>query len=214
MLDRKMVGSVVAEYFGTFILATAIIGAAQYFNFTAPWYVGLSAGVALAVLVGTIGRVSGAHVNPAITLGLWSVRKIQTVQAVAYMVAQVLGGLTALQYLKYAIGVSPAEGGLAGFEMNIFLAEAVGTAVFAFGVAAAVMQKLEGFHAAFTIGASLTVGILIAAVVAPAFLNPAVAVSSNALDWTVAVAPLLGSVFGFNIYSLFFAPKKGLRVKK
>lgn len=211
MLDRKSLGRLVAEYLGTFILAAAIIGAAQYFNFTAPWYVGLAAGVTLAVLVGTIGKISGAHVNPAITVGLWSLRKISSRDALFYVVAQLLGGITALYYFQYVTGSDISAGGMAEFQLPVFIAEAVGTAVFAFGVAAAVLQKLDGQLAAFTIGASLTIGILIAAIAAPAFLNPAVAITNNSLDWTVGIAPLLGSIFGMNLYSLFFAEKVSRR---
>lgn len=213
MYDRKMLGMIVAEFLGTAILAMAVMGAAGYFNFTAPWYVGVSAGVTLAALVGIIGKVSGAHVNPAITLGLWSVRKIQTSQALVYLVAQVLGGLMALYYFQYVTKTTLSAGGLSEFQLPVFVAEFVGTAVFGFGVAAVVMQKIEGMQAAFTIGASLMIGILIAAVAAPAFLNPAVAIANNSLDWTTALAPLLGSVFGMNIYSLFLASKASLKEK-
>jgi glycerol uptake facilitator-like aquaporin len=214
MLQRQKVGMLVAEFLGTAILALTAIGAAKYFNFTAPWYVGLAVGVALATLVGTIGRISGAHVNPAITLGLWTLKRIPTTTAIAYIAVQFMGGLTAFAFVEYITNIEIPSSGLTVFDSRIFLAELVGTAVFGFGVAAVVMQKIDGMQAAFTVGASLFIGILIAAMVAPSYLNPAVAVSGNALDRTTLIAPLIGSVIGMNIYSFFLAPVESLKSPK
>lgn len=214
MERRQKVGMLVAEFFGTAILALTAIGAARYFNFTAPWYVGLAVGVSLATLVGTIGKISGAHVNPAITLGLWTLKKIPTTTAIAYVAAQVLGGLVAFSFVEYVTNSDILSGGLNTFDSRIFLAELVGTAIFGFGVAAVVMQKIDGMQAAFTIGASLFLGILVASIVAPGFLNPAVALANNSLDRTTLFAPLIGSVIGMNLYSFFLAPVESLKSPK
>lgn len=214
MFDRKKVGMIMAEFLGTAILALVVMGAVRYFNFTAPWYVGLAAGFALMVLVTTIGKVSGAHVNPAITFGLWSLRKIETTQAIVYMAAQLLGGAMAFAFVEYVTASEIINAGISEFDLRIFVAEIVGTAVFGFGVASVVMQKIEGAQAALTIGFSLTLGIYIASMAAPGFLNPAVALANNAWDVTSVIAPLLGSVLGMNLYSLFIAPTESLKPSK
>jgi glycerol uptake facilitator-like aquaporin len=211
MFNRKQIGMIVAEIIGTFILATVAIAAASYFKFTAPWYVSIAVGTTLAVLVGTIGKVSGAHVNPAITLGLWTLRKIPTPQAVVYVTSQLLGGALALAFVEYTTNTDILQQGFSTIDTRVFLAEMVGAAVFGFGVAAAVMQKLEGYQAAFTIGASLMLGVLVASIAAPGYINPAVALANNTWDRTVVVAPLLGSVVGMNLYSLFLAPTSSLK---
>ncbi len=205
---------IVAEFLGTAILALVAMGAARYFNFTAPWYIGLAVGFALMVLVTTIGRVSGAHVNPAITLGLWTLRKIETSQAVVYIAAQLLGGALAFAFVEYVTDIEILNAGFSSFDLRIFVAELVGAAVFGFGVASVVMQKIEGAQAAMTIGFSLTIGIYIAAIAAPGFLNPAVALANNAWDKTTVIAPLLGSVLGMNLYSLFIAPRESLKTSR
>ncbi len=210
MLNRKNIGVVVAEFLGTAILALVAIGASKYFNFTAPWYVGLAVGITLATLVGTIGRVSGAHVNPAITLGLWTLRQISALKAVVYVTAQVLGGFAAFMFVEYITNSDILSAGSSTLDGRIFVAEMVGTAIFAFGVAAVIMQKLETTQAALTIGFSLFIGILVAAMVAPGFLNPAVALANNAWDKTTVIAPLVGAVVGMNLYSLFLAPESSL----
>jgi glycerol uptake facilitator-like aquaporin len=210
MFNRKNIGIVVAEFLGTAILALVAIGASKYFNFTAPWYVGLAVGIALATLVGTIGRVSGAHVNPAITLGLWSLRQISALKAIVYVTAQLLGGFVAFMFVEYVTNTDILSAASSTFDSRIFVAEMTGTAIFAFGVAAVVMQKLETTQAALTIGFSLFIGILVASMAAPGFLNPAVALANNAWDKTTVLAPLLGAVVGMNLYSLFLAPESSL----
>lgn len=214
MFDRNKVGMMVAEFLGTAMLALVIIGAARYFNFTAPWYVGLAAGLALAVLVLTLGRVSGAHLNPAITVGLWTLKKIPTAQAGVYIAVQLLGGAMALALVEYTTGSDVLANGMSTFDLRVFVAEMAGALVFGFGVAAAVFQKLEGLEKAFTIGFSLTLGILVAAMAAPGFINPAIALAQNSWDRTVILAPVVGVILGMNLYSLFLAPEKSLRSKK
>ncbi|MFT4532301.1 MAG: glycerol uptake facilitator-like aquaporin [Candidatus Saccharimonadales bacterium] len=214
MLDREKVGMIVAEFFGTAILATVAISASIYFSFTAAWYVALSAGIALAVIMTMIYRVSGAHVNPAITLGLWTLKKIPTPQAIVYVASQLLGGAVALAFVEYVTNNDILQAGATSVDARVFVAEMVGAAVFGMGVAAAVTQKLEGFHAAFAVGASLTLGMLIASNGGVGFINPAVALANNTWDKTVVIAPLLGSVVGMNIYSMFLAPAASLKRKK
>lgn len=217
MFSKEKIALVVAETVGTFILASVAIAASIYFNATAAWYVSLSVGFTLAVLVGTIGRVSGAHVNPAVTLGLWTLRKIPSAQALVYVAAQILGGALALAYFEFATDSDLIQTGFSTVDARIFTAEMIGAAIFGFGIAAAVTQKLEGYMKAFTIGMSLTLGILVASVAAPGFLNPAVALANNTWDKTVVIAPLLGVVVGMNLYSLMLAPAEktvSLRGKK
>ncbi len=214
MLDKNKVGLIVAEFFGTAVLATVAIASAGYFNFTAPWYTAVAVGVAMATLVGVIGRVSGAHVNPAITLGLWTLKKVPSPQAIVMVASQLLGGAAALAFVQYVRNADIASVGMSTFDSRVFVAEMVGAAVFGFGVAAAVMQKFEGFQLAFTVGASLMLGILVAALAAPGFVNPAVALANNAWDRTTVLAPLLGAVLGMNVYSMFLAPASSSKRKK
>jgi glycerol uptake facilitator-like aquaporin len=162
------------------------------------------------MLVLAIGKVSGAHVNPAVTIGLWTLRKIETTTAVIYIAAQVLGAAVALRLFQYFQN-DVLQNSAGKFDWRIFVAEAIGTLVFTFGVAAVVTQKLEGFNAAFTIGASLTLGALIASTASNGILNPAVALGLNSWSWTYTLAPVLGAVLGMNIYDLFLAPVSELK---
>jgi glycerol uptake facilitator-like aquaporin len=213
MNTRNKVGVVVAEFFGTAVLASVALSVTQFFELTTAWYASVAVGVTLAAMVGIIGKVSGAHINPAITVGLWTLRKIPTTNAIVYVASQLLGGATALAMFEYFTDTQMVSAS-AVFDNRVFLAELVGTFVFSFGVASVVLQKLEGYQAAFTIGASLMLGVLVASMGSSAFLNPAVALAGDSWNRTYVLAPILGSVLGMNLYSLLLAPVDSLVSKK
>ncbi len=193
---------VVAEFMGVAVLVTAVYSMVARTTF--PLFGGLAAGLTLGLLVHTIGSVSGAHVNPAITLGLWSVRKIKTLPAIAYIAAQMLGGFAAWMLINYFLG-SDIQSIANKFEVKVLIAEAIGALIFGFGVAAAVYQNYEGTKLAFTVGASLTIGILVASLASNGVLNPAVALGLQSWNWAYATGPIIGSVVGMNLYALIFA---------
>jgi glycerol uptake facilitator-like aquaporin len=105
-----------------------------------------------------IGHVSGAHVNPAVTIGLWTQKRITAINAIVYIAAQILGGLLALSFYNYAKHTTLPAIGADTFLWRTFWLEAAGAAIFGGGIMAALTKKLEGAYAAFTIGLSLTAG--------------------------------------------------------
>jgi len=214
MFTRDKVGMILAEFMGTFVLATVFIAAASYFNFTAPWYVSIAAGLSYALLVSVLLKVSGAHFNPAVTIGFWTIRKVSTITALLYVSVQMFGGILALAFVEYISRTDILAQGLGSIDGRIFMSELVGAFVFGVGIAAVSMRQLEDLHASFIAGASLTVGVLIASIAATGYINPAVALASNTWDLTVVSAPIVGVVLGMNTYSLFLAPEKSLLPKK
>lgn len=197
-----------AEFIGTLILSLVVLSAAKYFNFTAPWYVGLAVGISMMTLVLVLGRISGAHLNPAITIGLWSLRKIETSRAVVYISAQLLGGAVALLFFEYLSGLAQISVSSSEFDVRVFAAEMIGAFIFGFGVYSVVSQKLDGAQAAVTVGMSLFLGVLVASLAGPGYINPAVAVANNEINLTVISAPILGSVLGMFAYSKLAIPIK------
>lgn len=215
MFSKEKLRLIVAEFMGTAMLASAVLVVSNLFALgTAAWYGALTAGVALSLIVSIFGYVSGAHVNPAVTIALWTLRKIQTTNAIVYIGAQMLGAAAALLFFNYATGVSLAAADLGSFSWTIFWVEAVGAALFGMGIAAAVTQKLEGYHAAFTIGLSLTLGSLVASTASAGFLNPAVALANNSWNRTLAIAPVVGMVIGMQVYMALVAPSEAAKKKK
>ena len=213
MTLRTKIGVLMAEFLGTAILTSTVLAESNtnggiFINKV--WFIAATAGITISLLTLVIGRISGAHVNPAVTIGLWTLRKIETTTAVVYVAAQLLGAAVALRLYQF-MQADVLQNVASRFEWRIFVAEAVGTVIFTFGVAAAVTQKLSGYKAAFTIGASFMLGVLVAATASNGFLNPAVALGNNSWSWTYATAPIIGSVLGMNIYDLFLAPESSFK---
>lgn len=216
MLSKDKTAMLLAEFFGTFVLASAVLGVIAKVNI--PIFAAAAAGSTLALMVLVIGKISGAHINPAVTFGFWSVRKVPTPQAIVYIAAQVLGGVSALALASYLL--DEALPGIAGknLDWRVLAAEAIGTFVFTFGIAAAVNQKLEDGRLAAAIGLSLFVGILVASMASNGILNPAVAIGLNSVSVSYIVGPLVGGLLGMNVYQFLFSadgqPKKKTTKKK
>jgi glycerol uptake facilitator protein len=145
-------------------------------------------GVALMIIVNMLGRISGAHVNPAVTIGLASVNRFPWSKVPAYIIAQFVGAFIASLAIVAVYGDKAAKianagapslsAGINGIQGT--LAEAFGAFILIAGVvtvAADTRNKyLEGW-AGFIIGFALFTGILLAGPASGAGLNPALAVS-------------------------------------
>ncbi len=210
-LSRKKIAMLVAEFLGTGVLTLAVLAVSKS-TIGIPYFVSIAAGVAVAAGTLVFGGVSGAHFNPVITLGLWSVRRVKTTVAVVYVAAQLLGAAAAYYLFTYFINQTWHNVGT--FEGRILVAEAAGAFIFSLGFAAAVFHKLEGGKAAAVVGMSLLLGVLISSAGAGGIINPAVALGVRSWVWgTYVLGPVLGAVIGFNLYSLLFAPTSELLEK-
>jgi len=209
----------VAQFTGTFLLATVVIAASGQ-----PLFVMFAA---LAVVL-VVGGISGAHLNPALTVGALATRRINLARAVSYVVAQVLGALLALVVLNTFVSAAPevsesakafgqaaptlfsAPALTSGKEWTVLAAELLGSVVLAFGVAAALRSRVlrSDVTHAFTYAGVLYLALLLGGtaanyVGANAIMNPALAGSLQALKfelWPVlvyVVTPLVGGVLGF-----------------
>ncbi len=202
MLSKPKVATLVAEFLGTFTLASAVLAVVTRESFV--FFPALVAGLVLLVMVLVIGPISGAHINPAVTVGLWTQRKIESVKAFTYIVAQLLGGYAAMQLAQWYQDTT--FNGIAGDgDVRIMVAEAVGAAIFGLGVIAAVQRGYDGAKQAVAIGFSLTLGILVASLGSNAVINPAVAVGLNSVSVSYLLAPVVGMVAGMALYTSLFA---------
>ncbi len=188
-----------AELVGTFLLASVIIAGQGQPIFVLFGLVGI-------VLM--IGAISGAHVNPAITIAAWVTRRIGWLRAVTYIVAQVAGAALAYWVLSAFIGganavsaEAAAYGQLApelfkaadvaaliGKEWYVFFAELLGTAILGFALANVTRDSKDRLTGAFTVGLGIFIALMVAVsaasyVGASAIINPAVAVALQAYSW-------------------------------
>ncbi len=196
------VNKLVAEFIGTFVLSFVVLASTGnvFGDFIST---PVLAGGVLTLFVLSLGAVSGMHINPAVTAGLLSVKQIELNEAVGYVVAQLMGAILAIVVLAGFVGGEVVRVGsqAASWDFKIMLAEAFGMAFFVFGIAATIHNKLDGFAAAALVGGSLFLGIIMAAAGGSlGILNPAVALTLNAFNWTYIIGPLVGALIGANVY--------------
>jgi glycerol uptake facilitator-like aquaporin len=204
MIGKRNAAAVVAEFLGTSVLVLLIL-TIQRSQLSIPFFISIAAGLALAMAMFVFGRVSGAHFNPAITIGLWTVRKVSTVRAAIYVLAQLLGGVAA--YFLFTYFIDNSFKSIAGdFSWRIFVAEAVGAGLFALGWAAALYQGFSRAVTASMAGLSYTVSVLAVSTASLGLLNPAAALGVRSWVWTTYVlGPIVGGVIGINLYARLFA---------
>lgn len=227
--SRKLWRALAAEFIGTFLLAVVVIaGQGQ------PIFVLF----ALVGIVLVLGGLSGAHVNPAITVGAWATRRIGWLRALGYIFVQFLGAAAAYFVLSAFIGgaTQPTEeqalygqtapevysaisiATVAGKEWFVFFSELLGTAILGLAIAHALRSK-DSLTSAFSAGLGIFVALMLTITVAgyisaSNIINPAVALSLQAFTpdlWAYAVyalAPVIGAVLGFVIYDLLNGREK------
>lgn len=190
----------VAEGFGTFILALAVLSSTLVDApaLTTP----VIAGLVVGLFVYTIANTSGSHINPGVTVGLWSIGKISTRDAALYIVAQVLGAMIAFNVAFALLGETSL--GTSPESLSVFLAELIGMTVFTFGIAAFVYGKVQDGASGLVVGGSLLLGILLAVHLGSmGILNPALALSLGSLSFSYVFGALFGGMIGMNLYKRF-----------
>ena len=209
--NKAQVAPVVAEFLGTAILVMVAIVMTN--TTSVSYFVATSLAIALGVIALFFGPVSGAHVNPGVTFGMWTARKIGTLRAVAYIAAQLLGALASWQLFQYLVD-KPLPAKSTGFTTPIFVAELVGTAILAMGLTAAMSRAYDALQTAFTVGAAIFSGVLVASIASAGYINPAIALGVRNFNGVYILGPLVGGLIGVNIYSMLFAPDKAVSKKK
>jgi len=206
-----VLGALVAEFVGTFVLTVALLNSAGNV---------IIAGVTVMVLVMALSRLSGGHVNPAVTIAMWATRQISGIKAAGFVVAQILGAMLALVIVTQFIHATPMDP-TTGQTLSVFsvadvtgqwrpfFAEALGGLVFGLGAAAAVIGRKNSHEAGFIIGGSLLLGLVVASLGSASIINPAVAVGLSAYHWNnlwsvfaYAAGPLVGVAAGAWLYKL------------
>lgn len=210
MLSKKQITALVAEFFGTALLTSVLIAMTRG-QLPIPYFIAIGAGLTLTLIVLVVGSVSGAHVNPAVTIGMWTIKKIKTLDAILYVVAQFIGAVAAFKLYEYLIQQGLSDLAPAQFDWRVLVAEVVGAFVFTFGIAAAVFQKYNDGLKAATIGLSLAIGIMVAGVASYGLLNPAIALGVRSWDRAYVAGPIIGGIVGMNLYVLLFAPESSLK---
>lgn len=205
MLSKDKTALLLAEFFGTFVLTSVVLGMMTKLGLS--FFVGLTAGITLGLMVLVIGKISGSHINPAVTLGLWSIRKIETNRAIVYVAAQMFGAVCAWRLAVYFYQQQLTPIAKSGLDWRVFVAEMVGTFLLTFAITATISQGMDQGKQAAAIGISLFVGIVIASMASNGVLNPAVALGIRSFNVSYAVGPIVGGILGANAYEYLFSQK-------
>jgi MIP family channel proteins len=223
-----LVGAAIAELIGTFILVfggTAVAVAAILSRPTAgPAYdslaVALAFGLALAVVVAAIGHVSGAHVNPAVTLGMAAAKQFPWNFVPVYIGAQLVGAvLGALATWLTFGGPARSEARLAATypaqgvgDLQAFVVEILITFILVFVVmAVATDDRAPAAIAPIAVGFALAVGVFIAGPVTGGSVNPVRSLGPMLVAgdltsvWLYILGPVIGGVLGALLYDRFMA---------
>lgn len=210
MFGRRKIAAAVGEFLGTATLAFTVLDVSRS-TIGIPYFVAIAAG--LAVVVVGLSVATDVHLNPAVTLALWTARRVKTLTAVVYIVAQLLGGWAAYGLYKYFVH-GTVQHVSSGYQARILIAEAVGAFVFTLVASAVLYERLWGYRRAVVVGAAYAVGIIVASASSNGFINPAVALGSNSWGWgTYVLGPVLGAIIGVNLYALLFSTTDAVVVK-
>ncbi len=209
-----------AEMIGTMVLVLMGCGAAVSLSCTpagvgVPGVVGtaLAFGLAVVAMAYAIGGISGCHINPAITLGVWLSGRMNGKDAVMYMIFQVIGAIIGAAIL---FGITPGGLGENACQEGIslgtgFIAELVFTCVFVLVVLGTTdAKKGAGNFAGLAIGLSLVLVHLVCirytgTSVNPArSIGPAIFAGGAALSqlWIFIVAPLCGGALAAGLWKI------------
>jgi len=212
--------ALVAEFVGTFTLIFIGVGAIAANQITNGALgltgIALAHGLAIAIMVSATAAVSGGHLNPAVTCGLWSAGKISAAAAIAYIVAQCLGGIVAAALIRIAMPAAalaavsmgtPAVNTAAGATVVMALvAEIVTTFFLVFAVCGTAVDKEAPKMSGLFIGLAVTMGILMAGPISGGAMNPArhlgPALLGGGLDnlWIYWVGPIIGGILAGTVY--------------
>jgi aquaporin Z len=232
MILTKKLG---AEFIGTFWLVLGGCGsavlAAGYPDVGIGWLgVSLAFGLTVMTMAFALGHISGCHLNPAVSIGLWTAGRFSKSEVLPYIVAQIAGG-TAGAAILYVIasGLSGFDASASGFASNGFgvhspagyqltaalVTEIVMTFMFLIIILGATDKRAPAGFAPIAIGLGLTLIHLISIPVTNTSVNPArstgVAIFQG--DWALSqlwlfwLAPIVGALLAGMVYRWFESDK-------
>jgi len=215
----------IAELIGTFVLVFGGCGTAVLAGDHVGYLgVALAFGLTLLTMAYAIGPISGCHINPAVTIGLFVSRKIAAGDVLGYIVAQIVGAILAASVLLLIVKGLPGgyDPSIAGFAANgygdhspgkfgvtsAFVTEVVLTFFLVFTVLGATDVKAPVGFAGLPIGFVLVLIHLIGIPVTNTSVNPARSISQAifvggwAIDqlWLFIVAPIIGAVIASLVF--------------
>lgn len=204
-----------AEAIGTFALVFAGTGAIIINSVSGGTVthvgVALTFGLVVMAMIYALGDVSGAHLNPAVTLGFWLARKLPGSSVAPYVASQLFGALLASAALRGLFGTPVHLGATlpAGSELQSFILEAILTGLLMFVIlCVSTGPKEVGVMAGIAVGGVVGFEALFAGPISGASMNPARSLAPALVSWHFAhlwvylSAPILGALVAVPCWSL------------
>lgn len=203
--------SAIAELVGTFVFVFAIIGAVNSGSDLTP----LAIGFALMIMVYATGHISGAHLNPAVSVGVWLRGAIDVIGLVTYIVAQLVGAALAA---VVSFALFPAAAEAQQIEVGpAFLVEALWTFVLVYVVLNVATSKDHPNNSFYglAIGTTVFVGAVGLGGISGGGFNPAVALGLSITGqfawgsyWLYFIAPIIGGAVAAVVFRVLNAHDK------
>lgn len=188
--------------------------------------IGFAFAMPLIAAIYAFARISGAHFNPAVTIGLWSIKKFPTKDVIPYIVSQIIGSLLATFTIVAILGKQASTIGVLGSVapfgdvtlLGVFIAEFLGTFLLMYAImAVAVDKNAQPGFAALIIGLVI-LGIVVAiGNISGSGINPArsltpmignLIVAGTPIDLLVLavyiITPILGAICGAQLYEYLY----------
>ena len=206
---NRMAKRLAAECFGTFALVFAGTGAIVIDEVTGGGVshvgIALTFGLIVLAMVYTLGDISGAHINPAVTIGFWAARRFDAAKVLPYILSQCAGAFLASSILRLLFPVNITLGTTipAGPLLQSFILELILTALLMFailGVSTGAREK--GITAGIVVGSVIGLEAMFAGPICGASMNPARSLAPAIVSlhlqslWIYLLAPVIGAVIG------------------
>lgn len=210
--------ALVGEFVGTFFLVFAGTGAIIIDALThAITHVGVALvfGLVVAALVYALAHVSGAHFNPAVTIGFWTAGEFPGSRVPLYITAQLLGAVSASLILRSMFGMVASLGATfpSGSASTSFWLEVVMTLLLVFVIlGSAVHGRAVKSFAGIAIGSTIGLDALFGGPISGASMNPArsfgpaLVAAAWQSQWVYLIAPVIGALIAVFVYKLVSDP--------
>ena len=205
-LRRWIMKQYISELLGTFALVFAGTGAIiiNQVSGGAITHVGiaLTFGLVVLAMIYTFGDISGAHLNPAVTLGFWAARRLPARDVAPYIISQVIGAILASGALRLLFPQSQTLGATlpAGSEMQSLVLEIILTFLLMLTILnVSTGAKEKGITAGIAVGAVIALEAMFAGPISGASMNPARSLAPALVSghfehlWIYLIAPVVGA---------------------
>tara|TARA_B100001971_G_C18215856_1_gene553779 strand:- start:804 stop:1523 length:720 start_codon:yes stop_codon:yes gene_type:complete len=226
----EMIASFAFVLFGTMAATSALVIIEADWG-TSIIIIALTNGLIITLMIYAIGNVSGAHINPVVTISMIIHKKIDVGNGISYIIFQILGGIIAAathaivlpmgSEIKYALNTPGQFNGVTFNDSTVFAMELLLTFLLVFVIfGTAVNKKSPSGWAGFAIGMTVAIGHFIGLSVSGASMNPARtfgpalisslqglegAFQSHYIYW---IAPILGGILAGLVYNYVIISKK------